>query len=88
MHVGTLYTRMATATVDDDLSNDSEVSKVDDMVKSTYNRMHYQSATMIKITWDGVAQFGGADSEVTFPLSYVNLLAFTFILMSDTHVIA
>ena len=78
--VGTLYTRMATATVDDDLSNDSEVSKVDDMVKTTYNRMHYQSATMIKITWDGVGRFGGAFSEVKSTFSYIHLLAFNLYL--------
>ena len=64
MSVGRLYTRIATATVDEDLSNDSEVIKVDNRVKSTYNLMHYQSVMMLKFTWEGVALFGAPDNEV------------------------
>ena len=64
MSVGGIYSRLVATTDEDDLTNDSEVIEVNRMVKRVYNFQFYETVMMVKVTWEGVAQFGGADSEV------------------------
>ena len=61
---GRIYVCQYFATLEDDLSGNIDVITVDNMVKTIYNLQSYQSVTVVKVTWEGVAQFGGNENEV------------------------